>query len=215
LKIAIINKGVKPMRRNLWIYLAGLAVLLFAWGCKKGSVIPPEETEYTLEELIQQGWAAFEQGQYLTARDRFDRAWEKNPLEVEVYNGLGWSYFKLDSLEQATRQFHICYCLFDTTADIAAGWAFVLNAQKHYEESNEKAVQALALNAAWAFTHALPLDVKDLRLLKAENYYLLGNFTQSLAEVKILNPAFPLTTVASDLDRAALAAEIERLKGII
>lgn len=203
------------MRRNLWIYLAGLAVLLFAWGCKKGSVIPPEESEYTLEELIRQGWAAFEQGQYRTARDKFEQAWEKNPLEVEVYNGLGWSYFKLDSLEQAARQFHISYCLFDTTADIAAGWAFVLNVQKLYARSNEKADQALALNPAWAFTHTLPLDVKDLRLLKAENYYLLGNFTQSLAEVKILNPAFPLTSVVSDLDRAALAEEIERLKGII
>lgn len=203
------------MRRNLWIYLAGLAVLFFAWGCKKGSVIPPEEPDYTLEELIRQGWAAFEQGQYLTARDKFDRAWHQDPLEVEVYNGLGWSYFKMDSLEQAVRQFHICYCLFDTTADIAAGWAFVLNAQKLYAESNEKAAEALVLNPAWAFTHALPLDVKDLRLLKAENYYLLGNFTQSLAEVKILNPAFPLTTVVSDLDRAALAEEIERLKGIV
>lgn len=192
--------------------LIGLGIFLLFAGCKKGTVTLEEEVQFTLEELIAQGWAAFEQGNYLQAKDKFSEAQSQYPLEVEVYNGLGWSYFKLDSLEQAVRQFHICYCLFEPTADIFAGWAFALNALKAYGESNVQADSALVSNPTWVFDHGLMLDSRDLVLLKAENHYLLGYFAESLLEVKILNPAFT-ADVTTDFGRSALAAEIERLKG--
>lgn len=199
------------MRKIHGIFLMSLAALFLFAGCKKGSVTLPGEVEFTLEELIAQGWAAFEQGDYFTAKDKFYDAKMKNPLEVEVYSGLGWSYFKLDSLEQAISEFNICYCLFDPTADIYAGWAFTLNAQKVYETSTEKAIAALGMDPDWEFSHG-PWDKNGLHLLKAENYFLVGLFSASLAEVKILNPSFN-ADVSTDLGRAELAAEIERLKG--
>ena len=199
------------MRKIYFTSLIGLLFLFLLTGCKKGSVTTTD-IEFDVEELIQLGWDAFQQGKYLEAKDKFERAWSQNPLELEVYNGLGWSYFKLDSLEQAARQFHICYCLFEPTADISAGWAFTLNAQKEYGNSNDKAAEALVLDSTWVFAYGLPLDAGDLHLLKAENYFLLGSFTLSLEAVKVLNPLFN-ADVNSDIGRSELAAEIERLKG--
>jgi tetratricopeptide (TPR) repeat protein len=200
------------MRKIYFTSLIGLLFLLLLGGCKKGSVTNTE-IAFSFEELMQLGWAAFEQGNYLEAKEKFYEAKMKNPLEKEVYNGLGWSYFKLDSLEQADREFNICFCLFEPTADISAGWAFTLNALKTYGESNEKADSALVLNPSWVFSHGLMLDSRTLVLLKAENYYLLGLFAQSLAEVQILNPDFISADVTTDIGRTQLAAEIERLKG--
>jgi len=200
------------MRKIHFFLLIGLGIFFLFAGCKKGTVTLEEEVQYTLEELIAQGWAAFEEGNYMAAKDKFYDAKMMNPLEKEVYSGLGWSYFKLDSLEQAAIEFNICACLSEPTADIAAGWAFTLNTMKEYASSTEKASAAIAIDSSWAFAHGLPLDAGDLHLLKAENYYLLGLFAESLLEVKILNPAFT-ADVTTDFGRSALAAEIERLKG--
>lgn len=200
------------MRKIHLILLIGLGIFLLFGGCKKGTVTLQEDVQYTLDELIAQGWAAFEQSDYMTAKDKFYSAKMMNPLEKEVYSGLGWSYFKLDSLEQATVEFNICACLSEPTADIAAGWAFTLNTMKEYASSTEKASAAIAIDSSWVFAHGLSLDVRELHLLKAENYYLLGSFAESLLEVKILNPAFT-ADITTDFGRSALAAEIERLKG--
>ncbi len=93
-----------------------------------------------------------------------------------------------------------------------AGWAFVQNALKSYADSNTKASQALTQAPTWRFSHDSTLDASDLHILKAENYFLVGDFDNSLTEVKLLNPNFN-ADVSSSSGQADLAAEIERLKG--
>jgi hypothetical protein len=50
-----------------------------------------------------------------------------------------------------------------------------------------------------------------LTYLKAENYFLIGDFDNSLTEDRLLNPNFN-TDVSSSSGQADLAEEIERLK---
>ena len=85
------------------------------------------------------------------------------------------------------------------------------NAQKDYTRSNQRADDALALNSNWVFTYDSSLSAADLHVLKAENYFLLGEFAESLAEVQILNPNFS-ADVSTNAGQAALAQEIENLK---
>ncbi|MDP3683190.1 MAG: hypothetical protein Q8S01_04585, partial [Ignavibacteria bacterium] len=59
--------------------------------------------------------------------------------------------------------------------------------------------------------YLLNLDFNDLIVLKAENYFMLGNFTQSLREVNRIKPEF-VVSLASPAGIAALAEEIENLK---
>ena len=168
----------------------------------------------TFDELIDEGWSAFTQGDYQTAAGRFRDAIALDPEDAEASIGLGWSLFKLDNLNSASSEFATASGKMNTTADLFAGWAFVLNAQKNYSQSNQRADQALGLDASWSFTFGLALDSDDLHLLKAQNHFLLGEFSESLSAVQILNPNFSEDARTSE-GRAALALEIERLLGVI
>ena len=69
-------------------------------------------------------------------------------------------------------------------------------------------------NPQWIFIHDQTISYKDLHLIKAEGYFALGNFNESLIEVQLLNPAFTTDTNTFE-GRAALAEEIERLRGVV
>lgn len=197
--------------RNLFINVcSGLGLCLFFLIACSSSEEPKAPT---YQELINQGWTAFSQDQYETAANSFSQAKSKNPNEAGAYTGLGWCSFKLDDLIHANTEFDLGSTKSNPSADLYAGWAFVLNAQKDYANSNIQADQALANDLNWGFAHELSLDINDLHVLKAENYYLLGNFSQSLMEVQILNPDFNVDLTNSE-GQSELAAEIERLKGV-
>lgn len=188
------------------ILAAGMLWLLS--GCK-GSIT--REGILTYEELIMQGWEAFEKGDYRAASGKFFEAKSLDINQAEAYNGMGWSYFKLDSLEKAVDEFGVCASQHDPSPDLHAGWAFTLNALKEYEKSNEHIAEALLLDADWVFAYGLSLSSGDLYLLRAENYFLLGKFAESLVEVQRLNSTFT-ANLATPAGIAALASEIERLK---
>lgn len=182
-----------------------MAVMGLAWACGGGPSGP------SFGELIEQGWMAFADGDYQIAADRFSDATVKNPDDPEGFTGLGWSLLKLDNLSEADVQFNSGSTKMNVTADLFAGWAFTLNALKNYAKSNREADEALSLDSNWTFPYGLPLDAADLHLLRAENFFLLGDFANSLSAVQILNPNFS-ADVTTSAGRAALAQEIERLR---
>mgnify|MGYP005725394243 CR=1 FL=1 len=185
-------------------------ILILLPGCQ-GTVTSDGQTIISYEEFIQLAWEAFEGKDFPTAVTHFKDAKNVNVNRTEAYTGLGWSYLQLDSLVSALNEFAICASLNDPQANLHAGWAFALNAQKEYEKSNEQADEALHLDANWAFGHGLSIGVIQLQLLKAENYFLLGLFLESLTQVQLVNSTFT-ADVATDEGKAALSAEIERLK---
>ena len=99
------------------------------------------------------------------------------------------------------------------TADLFAGWGIALNGLKDYSGSNDKLSQAIIMSTAWNFPYDVQLSVLDLHILKAENYFVLSDFTGSLTEVKFLNALFDADVLTGE-GIVSLAKEIERLKGI-
>lgn len=192
--------------------LASLFALLFYMACSSGGGNGGTEPEQpTVDELIAQGWAAFEAGNYQTAQQRFTEARQIDSSPVDIFVGLGWSLFRLDQLTQASNEFRAGSDRSDAPADLFAGYAFVLNALKRYTNSNTQADAALSRDANWSFSHGTGLNADDLRVLKAQNFFLLGEFASSLNEVKNLNPSFAADVRTAE-GQQALAAEIERLK---
>lgn len=198
------------MRTTNLITRGGLLILFVFWACSKDSTEPQGPT---YSELISQGWSAFKQGQYQNANQKFSEAKTRYGSRPEAFTGLGWGFFKLDDLMQADLEFGSGSTKNNPSLDLYAGWAFVLNAQKNYSTSNIQADQVFTQNPNWSFSYGLPLDANDLHVLKAQNYFLLGNFAESLAEVQLLNPAFT-ANILTDEGKAALAEEIERLTGL-
>ncbi len=179
---------------------------ILASGCGKSGPSGP-----SFEELIDQGWLAFAQKDYATAIQRFSDAQAMDAARIEPYEGLGWSYFLSGQLDQASVQFASGETQSEPTADLYAGWAFALNAMKNYSLSNVRADQALELDPQWSFSHGLPLDAEDLHILKAENYFVSGDFQKALEEVQAVDPGFS-ADLNSEAGLAALAQKIEFLR---
>jgi tetratricopeptide (TPR) repeat protein len=199
------------MSVNKNIILLIMIALIFC-GCPSSdsNVEPPAAT---YDDLVSDGWSEFTSQNYTVAIEKFDAAKSMEPDIFEAYNGLGWTYFKDDQLANSIIEFSSGSQKVGSTADIEAGWAFVLNADKKYAASNIKIDTALTSDSNWIFSHGLGLNKNDLIVLKAENFFLLGSFAVSLSAIQELNPSFVANILTSE-GRADLALEIERLKGV-
>lgn len=198
------------MKKMSWLLLIIFAVFGGHVACSSsGGDNGP--TGPSADELITEGWQAFENGDFQTAYDKFNGARQQDASLVEIYSGLGWSLLRLDNLAQAKTEFNVGTTKTDVPADLYAGGAFVLNALKDYRGSNLQADLAFSREQNWTFSHGTGLNADDLRVLKAQNHFLLTNFALSLSEVKKLNPSFT-ADVQTTAGLQMLAAEIERLR---
>lgn len=170
--------------------------------------------EKTAEQLVEEGWQAFSSKNYQLAARRFDEALGKDVNYIEAYDGAGWSYAKFNNLTVSENRFLTGLSKDSVRYQMRAGLAVLRHAQKRYNESAAILEQLLALEVNWQFRGDTSIGVADLRLLLAENYFALANYTASLTHVRVLNPNFN-ADVSTVRGQAALALEIERLRGIV
>ncbi|MBN1155689.1 hypothetical protein JXB12_12295 [candidate division KSB1 bacterium] len=198
------------MKRN--VYIAALITIVFLGSCgnDNGFTPPPKDAQI----LVEEGWEKFSYRGYQNALSKFEEAITKDDTYAEAYCGAGWAAARIPDLPLATDYFTQCIALDADYADAYAGLAFVYNASKLYQNSITSAQTVLTINDTWSFTHDITLDYKDICLILAENYFALGDLSSSLAQVKILNPAFN-ANISSFEGKQALADEIERLRAII
>ena len=200
--------GGFAMGRKVMVVLVGwLLVGLGVVSCGKS----PTGTEgKSAEELLKEGWTAFEAGKYKEAVEKFEGVVEKDASLWDGYNGLGWSKGRLGETGDAVTAFLNALGGNEGLLSARAGLAFAYNAQGKYEKSNEQAEEVLEANGEWAFAHDSRVDWRDLVVLEAENWFALGEYGKSLAAVRRLNEDFTVE-VGTVEGQAALAAEIERL----
>lgn len=184
-----------------------LCVMIFV-ACEKDS------KKITYEILLIDADTEFMVGDYTAALQTYLDAQALNPGDARAYSGAGWCHLKLDDLASSATTFNSGSTLDNVSADLFAGWSFVLRAQEDFAGSNMKSDSALARDPAWQFGLIPSLDYEDLRLLRAGNYFLLGLYTQSKAEVVILDASFASVDVTTDSGRAELAQKIEDLKAL-
>ena len=104
-----------------WLKLAlGFSVLCLVLGCGGDGGGGPSETA---SSLTAEGWDFFEEGNHEAALAKFWGAIGLDPSYSHAYNGMGWSYAKLDSLGQALTAFGQSISNGLTTADPHAGLA--------------------------------------------------------------------------------------------
>ncbi|MCK9212491.1 MAG: hypothetical protein M0P61_16775 [Ignavibacteriaceae bacterium] len=195
------------MKKILTLIVGSLISIFVYTSCN----VAPEDPVLLYEEEINGGWIAFTKNDFNEAYIRFHQAVGLDSTKAEAFSGLAWVLFKQDSLSKAIELFKAAELMVSPNASLFAGHAFVLNAAKDFSSSNQLADFALATDSLWYFPFLTGLDFNDLIVLKAENFFMLGNFTQSLREVNKINPDFRVS-LATSTGIAELANEIEKLK---
>lgn len=159
-----------------------LCFLTFVFiGCedKEETVIPGAE------EFISEGWKEYGAGNYADAIIKFQKALEEVPDSSEAYNGIGWSMAKLSQLVDSVDSFKKAIEKDPINTDANVGLAGVYFATGDYERAIASGKAALSIEPQYVSHHD---DIKayHVRVLMAECYYIMGDYTQAMAQIDLL-----------------------------
>ncbi|KAA3617350.1 MAG: hypothetical protein D8M58_02800 [Calditrichaeota bacterium] len=195
------------MKKILVIFLA---VFLITACSKQTSDSTPEDLTYA--EAMEKGITAFESSDYQDAVSKFNSALEQNADSALVYTWLGWASFKADILNDANTFFSTGSSKINPDVDLYAGHSFVLNALKEYSESNSiiDTFYSALDDSVWSFNYGLDIGLNHIYLLSAQNYFALGDYSESLDWVQVVDPEFSVNVNTTE-GLADLADKIEEL----
>jgi tetratricopeptide (TPR) repeat protein len=213
------------MKVKKWRIFLGILVLLGAMSCEDQITnqveMPAEITTATREQqFCEAGWNEFKKGDFNAAEEQFLAAIDANSYYADAYNGLGWVYSKLDSLELSKIYFtigRISATTEDLFRDASAGRAFVNLAIDQYPEAVSDANDALRWDyyytyyAEYVFRHDLSITETDLFLVRAESLFLMEEYQDCYQSLMIIDETLDI----DPSDPEGLALAIEYLKGIV
>jgi len=189
------------------LFYALIILFLFSIGCGKdeeSSIIPKAE------ELVSQGWKEYSAGNYKDAIGKYQDALQKDPDVIDAYNGMGWSMARLgeirnaiDSLKKAAEKEH-------SNPDIHTGLSGVYFASDDYERAIASAKLALSLDPQYK-SHHDDITAYDVRILMAECYFIMGNYSDAKAQIDILGGASRNLDPASPTYKSDLISVINEL----
>jgi len=138
---------------------------------------------------------------------------DRGALLAEAHDGLGWTFGRTNEPDSAITHFEAAFT--NGAGDLVvidqayAGLAFASSAAGDHADCLTAAAE---VGSSWVFAHDSNYDRDAVTLLEAMAYYALGQFTESLAAVQLLDATFT-ADVETVEGRAALAAKIEELGG--
>lgn len=196
-------------------------ILLLISACKDeitNEIKLPEDAFTAQEKIItEKGWQEFEDNDYSAASSSFKSAISKNSLYDDAYNGLGWSYIKLDSLEFARRNLSLAIISSTNQAvlrDAYAGRSFVNLAEEKYSEAILDANYALKWSSNYYYTfedyifrHDFDITEKDLLIVKAESYYMMQEYASCFAMLQLIDETME-PDIVSDPEKMGAILEI-------
>lgn len=185
-----------------------LACLMPLAGCGDDGGGAPKIRTY--DEIIQAGWAAFQRSEYHNALSEFNTAVSMDTTKAEGYDGKGWSYALLDSLDESCGALLKCLDRDPTRVDPLVCLAAVYRDLPDLDAAISSAQQALALEPEFVFQHRSSYDWRDVRVILAECYYAMADYQSAYLEVRELDPGFELDPADEDFAELLLL-QIEEL----
>ena len=192
------------MKRILIINICFLIVILAGCGDDE-SVVAPDAGE-----LISRGWTEYVVGNYEDAIAKYQEALEEDSTSAEAYNGIGWAKARLGQPNSSIDSFKKAVEKDPANADAHAGLAGAYLADGNYELAIASANLVLLLEPEYTSHHD---DVKaaDVRILLAECYYNIGDYTAAKAQIDLLGVSVRALDASSPTYPADLLSLIEKL----
>jgi tetratricopeptide (TPR) repeat protein len=207
------NSKIKIQKWALAALALAMAGLLV--GCSKKATEP---TTSSIDELMTNGWNAFHQGYFSSALNYFNQALAQNAGYADALNGKGWCLGILGDRPGALAAFNAGLVAAPANNSLRAGLSFTYAAMDSGARAVAQDSTVIAADSLWSLGHRYVMswdylmDWRDLRVLLAEELFELGRFSESLAQVKKLDPTVSVgTDFTLPENQAALLVEIERL----
>jgi tetratricopeptide (TPR) repeat protein len=167
-----------------WVLLIVLltGTLLFCLSCEDKGV-----GRVTASELIAKGWQKFESGNFAGAGSDFNATLSISTNASDssgAFLGLGWAELRQNQAGVAENDLIKYLNLSPGSNDGRAGLAFACLAQEKFESAIDNADAVLSSDPSWKFGHDGSVDYSDLRLLMAQSYYALADYSESLSIVR-------------------------------
>ncbi|MCF7905270.1 MAG: hypothetical protein K9M49_08985, partial [Candidatus Marinimicrobia bacterium] len=149
------------------------------------------EAPESYDDLMLQGWTAFENEDYDAAITAFSVAAERNATLPGVYLGLGWANIRALNLEEGRIYLGSAsaFAFLDSvnsetiTRDVKAGLAGIALAEHNYEDAVSYVDEVLAEDASYVFTYDSGVDADALKRIRMLSSFYLGEYTAAFNEV--------------------------------
>lgn len=179
---------------------AVLAAILSSSGCGDdggGTKVDPVVLQ------LAAGWSRFEEGNYTGAIEKFEEAVGTAPGLGDGHNGLGWCYLRLDSLDAALDEFQVAVAKGFVGAGAQAGRCLILNRKDEYRQAVVAGEAALAADPVFELEGDATIDIRDVRLAMAQSMYALGEYTDALEQIVVVDPS-----ISINIHSAGFAGEL-------
>jgi len=198
------------------LILVGAAAILFSLGCEK------DEDFRTLSqaEWTAQGWGCWKQGDYEGAASAFGNALKVDPYYPEAHAGLGWTYLRMQNLEEAIAAFENAILGSEQAENfvrqmIYMGAATAYEANDDYELSAERGrfMESNLNGASFTFRPDNSVTGYDLYIVLALDYYGLGDANNCVWAINKMRGMVGEPTNYQFSNWKNATTEIERLIG--
>jgi tetratricopeptide (TPR) repeat protein len=206
------------MRKTRHILTALLVIVLGIafFGCEEEVMEPPpSQADWTAE-----GWAAWTAGDFDNAVRYFGNALKIDDNYMPAYNGLGWTYMRLQDTESSVSYFEdgVLYGAGYANDDrdkraLYVGLAYALEASDDFDGSINAGETYLGMdpNGGWIHPHDARITAYDAYIILAIDYFAEGNATKCVNMVNNMRLAIGESGDYTFTNWSALAGEIERL----
>lgn len=162
------------------------------------------------DRFISEGWAEYGAGNYEDAISLYEEALVEDDTNAEAYNGIGWCKARLGETLDAIRSFNEAVTKDPGSVDAYAGLAGAYFADGDYERAIASAKSVLSQSLEYSSHHD---DIKsaDIRVLLAECYYDIGDYTAAKAQIDLLGGSGRTLDPSSPSYLADLLTIIEEL----
>ncbi|MCB0280618.1 MAG: hypothetical protein KDD94_14005, partial [Calditrichaeota bacterium] len=167
--------------------IALILLILIGVGCSDST---SDNKPVTVTELIDSGWNHFKNKDYNSSLQDFLAAKLLDSTNIEVLNGLGWTYLLLDDLNSSENTFNNGLAIDSNASDLHAGLSLCLASSESFNESIIHIEEVLRLEPSWTFEFGLEINFADLIFTESFLYFLLEDYENSLASIQLLDPNF-------------------------
>ncbi|MGQ9705960.1 MAG: tetratricopeptide repeat protein [bacterium] len=189
-----------------------IASFLFIIAC--GKIDVPKE--WSQEQWTEEGWRLWKLGEYEDAEDAFNSAIEKDDTYSDAYNGLGWTYLKMQMLSSSIDNFNTVKMLESGTivayqALVGAAVSFFYTDDFENSISSAREVVDNDPNNEFVFSRDESITAFDIHLLLAMNYFETIDMANCIKEINVMRKIVGETEDFTSNNWDDINKEIKRL----